>query len=170
MAASTALLVEPRVGHVSLIGSEATATAVRRVLDDAGKVAHPTPHPNPHASPHPHPSSSPNPGPNPKPKPNLTRARWASGSPPSSDARRQSSSREARGPQTLTLALTPSLTPTLQPQLQPQPQPQPGTWTDTELRHAAMAIVSAKKTNGGCNCLSPQTVPLPHEASPQPLP
>ena len=38
MAASTALLIEPRVGHVSLIGSEATATAVRRVLDDAGKV------------------------------------------------------------------------------------------------------------------------------------
>ena len=39
VAASTALLVDPRVGHVSLIGSEATATAVRRVLDDAGKVA-----------------------------------------------------------------------------------------------------------------------------------
>ena len=52
VAASTALLVEPRVGHVSLIGSEATATEVRRVLDDAGKVAHPNPHPNPHASPH----------------------------------------------------------------------------------------------------------------------
>ena len=39
VAASTALLVDPRVGHVSLIGSEATATAVRRVLDEAGKVA-----------------------------------------------------------------------------------------------------------------------------------
>ena len=39
--------------------SEATATEVRRVLDDAGKVAHPNPHPNPHASPHPHPKLQP---------------------------------------------------------------------------------------------------------------
>jgi len=37
----------------------------------------------------------------------------------------------------------------------------PGHWTDAELANGAKLIATAKKTNGGCNCLSAQVVVLP---------
>jgi hypothetical protein len=39
----------------------------------------------------------------------------------------------------------------------------PGEYTNAELRSAAKAFVTSKKTNGGCNCLSSQVIVIPKE-------
>jgi hypothetical protein len=39
----------------------------------------------------------------------------------------------------------------------------PGKYTEKELRHAAIMIVSMKKSNGGCNCLNTNAVVLPKD-------
>ena len=37
----------------------------------------------------------------------------------------------------------------------------PGAWSEKEMLNAAKLITTSKKANGGCNCLSAQTVVLP---------